>query len=129
MVSYMSRRVPVRLGLTLSHDVWFPPPLSGAHAGIPALRATSTATLRLISTRIVRFWVVPSIANDGIDGYNLDLTRIVEGLHMYPGSGLRIALEHYHKWGITVGFLSVFFVKVGVTRVWGGVELEVTGGK
>lgn len=56
--------------------------------------ATSTATLCLIPARVFRFQAAPSITDDGIDGHNLDLTRVLEGLDAYFGFGLGIALEH-----------------------------------
>lgn len=50
--------------------------------------------LRPIPARVVHFQVVPSIANDGVDRYNLDLTRFVEGLNAHFAFGLGVALEH-----------------------------------
>lgn len=65
---------------------------SGEHAepGARTGLTTSAKSMWLMPTRVVHFQIVPSIANDGIDGYDLYLARVVEGLHFSLG----VMFEH-----------------------------------
>lgn len=118
-LSMISDMFGVGLG-RLSHDVGFPPPLSATCAGIFALGTASAVTLWLVSARVARFRVAPSITNDGIDRDDLDLACVVEGLYIYFGFGLGVTLEHSRGY-MEMGFTMRFLLASTASR-WGGDE-------
>lgn len=68
-----------------SDDVGFPPLRSATSASTIVFGTTSTKALELISPRAVsavsKFQIDRSTIDDGIDGHDLDLARVVEELH------------------------------------------------
>lgn len=63
--------------------------------GIPSALTASTEALCLVSARVVRSQIVSPIIDDGIDGHDLYLARVVKG-HRFS---LGVAFKHFHDSG------------------------------
>jgi len=90
---YLRRCLSVLSGL--SHDIWLPPAWPAAPTGAPALGTASAKTLRVIPARVICFQIVPSVIDDGIDGHDLYLARVVEGHYFGKVLCFGFVFEHH----------------------------------
>jgi len=90
---YLARCLSMLLGL--SHDIWLPPAWSVASTCVPALGTTSAKTLRVIPVRVICFQIASSVIDDGIDGHDLYLARVVEGHYFGKVLCFGLVFEHH----------------------------------